>query len=209
MRRNRYSGLPPDPTADDGTPPRDDENYLQFETNFFGPLRLIRALLPSMRTRGGGTIVNVSSIAGQDGLPSCGLYAASKFALEGLSESLARELAPFNISVLVVEPGAFRTNFLAAAVKNETGLSEAYRGTPVDAVLGKFDGMQGTQLGDPVKGVARVFEVVTGEGQAGSLKGKILRLPLGSDCVARIEAKLQSLSHDLDAAREAALSTDY
>ncbi|GKZ38933.1 hypothetical protein AbraIFM66950_011507 [Aspergillus brasiliensis] len=162
-----------------------------------------------MRTRGGGTIVNVSSIAGQDGLPSCGLYAASKFALEGLSESLARELAPFNISVLVVEPGAFRTNFLAAAVKNETGLSEAYRGTPVDAVLGKFDGMQGTQLGDPAKGVARVFEVVTGQGQAGALKGKILRLPLGSDCVARIEAKLQSLSHDLDAAREAALSTDY
>jgi NAD(P)-dependent dehydrogenase (short-subunit alcohol dehydrogenase family) len=188
---------------------RDDENYLQFETNFFGPLRLIRALLPSMRTRGGGTIVNVSSIAGQDGLPSCGLYAASKFALEGLSESLARELAPFNISVLVVEPGAFRTNFLTAAVKNETGLSEAYRGTPVDAVLGKFDSMQGTQVGDPVKGVARVFEVVTGEGQAGSLKGKILRLPLGSDCVARIEAKLQSLSHDLGAAREAALSTDY
>jgi hypothetical protein len=69
--------------------------------------------------------------------------------------------------------------------------------------------LQGTQRGDPLKGVARVFEVVTGEGQAGPLKGKILRLPLGSDCVERIEAKLKSLSHDLDATREAALSTDY
>ncbi|GIJ86495.1 hypothetical protein Asppvi_005384 [Aspergillus pseudoviridinutans] len=187
----------------------DDENYLQFETNFFGPLRLIRAVLPSMRAQGSGTIVNVSSIAGLDGLPSCGMYAGSKFALEGLSESLARELDPFNISVLLVEPGAFRTNFLAAAVKNETGLSETYRGTPVDAALSKFDSLQGTQRGDPLKGVARVFEVVTGEGQAGSLKGKILRLPLGSDCVERIEAKLKSLSHDLDATREAALSTDY
>ncbi|KAF4229631.1 hypothetical protein CNMCM8980_007197 [Aspergillus fumigatiaffinis] len=188
---------------------RDDENYLQFETNFFGPLRLIRAVLPSMRARGSGTIVNVSSIAGLDGLPSCGMYAGSKFALEGLSESLARELDPFNISVLLVEPGAFRTNFLAAAVKNETGLSETYRGTPVDAALCKFDSLQGTQRGDPLKGVARVFEVVAGEGQAGPLKGKILRLPLGSDCVERVEAKLKSLSHDLDATREAALSTDY
>ncbi|KAL4890078.1 hypothetical protein BDV59DRAFT_195201 [Aspergillus ambiguus] len=188
---------------------RDNENYLQFETNFFGPLRLIRALLPSMRERRSGTIVNVTSIAGLDGLPSCGMYAGSKFALEGLSESLSRELEPFNISVLVVEPGAFRTNFLAAAIKNEAGLSQAYRGTPVDAVLGKFDSMQGTQRGDPLKGVARIFEVVTGEGSAGSLKGRILRLPLGSDCVERIEAKLESLSHDLDASREAALSTDY
>lgn len=188
---------------------RDDETYLQFETNFFGPLRVIRAALPSMRARRSGTIVNVSSIAGQDGLPSCGVYAGSKFALEGLSESLARELAPFDISLLVVEPGAFKTNFLAAAAKNETGLSEPYIGGPVDVALGKFDTMHGTQRGDPLKGVARVFEVVTGEGQAGSLKGKILRLPLGSDCVERIEAKLKSLSHDLEASREVALSTDY
>ncbi|OGE53441.1 hypothetical protein PENARI_c008G01978 [Penicillium arizonense] len=188
---------------------RDDETYLQFETNFFGPLRLIRAALPSMRARRSGTIVNITSIAGQDGLPSCGLYAGSKFALEGLSESLARELAPFGISLLVVEPGAFKTNFLAAATKNETGLSEPYIGGPVDVALSKFDTMQGTQRGDPLKGVARVFEVVTGEGQAGSLKGKILRLPLGSDCVERIEAKLKSLSHDVEASREVALSTDY
>lgn len=136
------------------------------------------------------------------------MYAASKFAFEGLSESLARELAPFNVSVLIVEPGAFRTNFLNAVQRNETGLSQAYVGGPVNVVLDKFDTMQGTQKGDPIKGVARIFEAVTGEGQAGGLKGKILRLPLGPDCVERIEAKLKSVSNDLEAAREVALSTN-
>jgi NAD(P)-dependent dehydrogenase (short-subunit alcohol dehydrogenase family) len=162
-----------------------------------------------MRARRSGTIVNVSSIAGQDGQPSCGMYAGSKFALEGLSEALARELVPFNISVLLVEPGAFRTNFLAAAQINKSGLSEPYKDGPVDVVLGKFEGANGKQIGDPAKGVARIFEVVTGEGFGGALKGKILRLPLGSDCVTRLENKLASVSGDLKLAREISLSTDF
>lgn len=161
-----------------------------------------------MRQRQSGTIVNVTSIAALDGLPSCSMYAASKFAFEGFSESLARELNPFNISVLIVEPGAFRTNFLAAAQRNQTGLSAPYVGGPVNAVLDKFDTMEGTQTGDPVKAAARIFEVVTGDGKAGSLKGKVLRLPLGPDCVARIEAKIKNVSHDLESAREVALSTN-
>ncbi|KAL4986540.1 hypothetical protein BDW68DRAFT_178661 [Aspergillus falconensis] len=191
----------------------DDEAKLQLETNFFGPLRLIRAFLPTLRARGNGkgnaTIVNVSSIAGQDALPTCGLYAASKFALEGLSEALAREVAPFNISVLIVEPGAFRTNFLSAVQKTETALSEPYKGGPVDIVLGKFEAAQGKQRGDPGKAVKRVFEVVTGTGEAGALKGKILRLPLGPDCVERIEGKMARLQSDLDAARAVAMGTDF
>ncbi|KAE8140831.1 hypothetical protein BDV38DRAFT_239465 [Aspergillus pseudotamarii] len=187
----------------------DKECALQMETNFFGPLRVIRAVLPSMRGNRSGTIVNISSIAGQDALPSCGLYSASKFALEGLSESLACELAPFNISVLVVEPGAFRTNFLSAVQRNESGLSEPYKGGPVDTMLGKFESAQGKQPGDPEKAVARIFEVVTGEGAAGTLKGKILRLPLGPDCVERMQAKLDKASADLDAAREFGLNTNY
>ncbi|OKL60526.1 hypothetical protein UA08_04203 [Talaromyces atroroseus] len=187
----------------------DDEGALQFETNFFGPVRLTRALLPSMRARRTGTIVNISSIAGQDGRPSCGMYAASKFALEGLSETLAHELAPFNIAVLVVEPGAFRTNFLQAAQITKAGVSEPYKEGPVQIALDKFDAANGNQIGDPAKGVARIFEVVTGEGLAGGLKGKILRLPLGSDCVARLEQKLESVTGDLKLAREASLSTDF
>ncbi|KAL4741090.1 hypothetical protein BDV11DRAFT_183758 [Aspergillus similis] len=188
----------------------DEEAKLQLETNFFGPFRLIRSFLPTLRSRqnGSATIVNVSSVAGQDAQPTCGLYAASKFALEGLSEALAREVAPFNISVLIVEPGAFRTNFLSAMQKTETPLSEQYRGGPVDIVMGKFEAAQGKQRGDPRKAVQRVFEVVTGTGEAGALKGKILRLPLGPDCVERIEGKMGRLQSDLDAARGVAMGTD-
>ncbi|KAL4807928.1 hypothetical protein BDV18DRAFT_168146 [Aspergillus unguis] len=188
---------------------KEDEYRLQMETNFFGPLRLTQSFLPTLRSRKGSTIVNISSIAGQDAQPTCGLYAASKFALEGLSEALAREVAPFEISVLLVEPGAFRTNFLAAVQKTETPLSEAYRGGPVDVVLGKFEAATGKQRGDPAKAVGRVFEAVTGTGEAGHLKGKILRLPLGPDCVERIEAKMGRLQGDLDLARGVAMGTDF
>ncbi|KAL2802035.1 hypothetical protein BJX63DRAFT_136263 [Aspergillus granulosus] len=187
---------------------KEDEVRLQMETNFFGPLRLIRTFLPTLRARGNTTIVNISSVAGQDPKPTCGLYSASKFALEGLSEALAREVAPFNISVLIVEPGAFRTNFLHAVQKTQTPLSEAYIGGPVDVTLQKFDAAQGKQRGDPSKAVARVFEVVTGTGEAGALKGKILRLPLGPDCIERIETKLAKFNADLAATRDFALATD-
>ncbi|KAL2870580.1 putative short chain oxidoreductase/dehydrogenase [Aspergillus lucknowensis] len=190
---------------------KEEEVKLQMETNFFGPLRLIRAFLPTLRTRGNGnsTIVNISSIAGQDAQPTCGLYAASKFALEGLSEALALEVAPFNIAVLIVEPGAFRTNFLHASKQPETPLSEPYKGGPVDTVLQKFGSAAGKQRGDPAKAVARIFEVVTGTGEAGGLRGKILRLPLGPDCLERIERKLKKFNADIEATRSFALATDF
>ncbi|KAH8433967.1 putative short chain oxidoreductase/dehydrogenase [Aspergillus melleus] len=186
----------------------DEEALAQLNTNFLGPLRLIRAFLPSLRAQGSGTIVNITSIAGLNALPACGLYASSKFALEALSESLAQEVAPFNISVLIVEPGAFRTNFLSAVQKTDKSLSEPYRGGPVDDMLGKFESAQGKQPGDAEKAVARIFGAVTGEGVAGELKGKVLRLPLGPDCVSRIEVKLNSVSADLEASREVALGTN-
>ncbi|CEL09357.1 hypothetical protein ASPCAL12494 [Aspergillus calidoustus] len=187
---------------------RDSEVRLQMETNFFGPLALIRAFLPTLRARGNSTIVNLSSIAGQDAQPTCGLYAASKFALEGLSEALSREVAAFNITVLIVEPGAFRTNFLSAVQRTQTPLSKAYVGGVVDVTLQKFEAAAGKQRGDPNKAVQRVFEVVTGTGEAGGLKGKVLRLPLGPDCIQRIETKLDKFNQDLEATREFALATD-
>nr|POE71974.1 putative oxidoreductase [Quercus suber] len=187
----------------------DEEISRQFETNIFGPARLIRSLLPTMRERKTGTIVNVSSIAGQDGLPSCSMYAGSKFALEGYSEALAREVEPFGISVLIVEPGAFRTNFFSGIQVTSTGVSAPYTPGPVQDVFDHFDEIRGTQKGDPVKGAARIVEVVTGEGLAGGLKGKILRLPLGDDCVERMEEKLKKVQADIDAAREAASSTGF
>ncbi|KAL2825666.1 hypothetical protein BJY01DRAFT_154758 [Aspergillus pseudoustus] len=196
---------------------KEDEVKLQMETNFFGPLRLIRALLPTLRARGTmpennqSTIVNISSVAGHDVPPSCGLYSASKFALEGLSDALALETAAFNINVLIVEPGAFRTNFLSkSATKRPTEpLSEPYRGGIVDETLAKYNAADGRQRGDPRKAVERVFEVVTGTGEAGGLRGKILRLPLGPDCVERLEGKIGRLQRDLELTRRVAMGTDF
>ncbi|KAL4800810.1 hypothetical protein BDV19DRAFT_383830 [Aspergillus venezuelensis] len=189
------------------------EAHTQMETNFFGPLRLIKAFLPTLRSRATpstpSTIVNISSVAGQDAQPTCGLYAASKFALEGLSEALSREVAPFNINVLIVEPGAFRTNFLAAVQKTEAPLGDVYKGGPVDVVLRKFEAAAGKQRGDPGKAVKGLFEVVVGTGEAGGLKGNVLRLPLGPDCVERVEAKVERLRGDYERARSVALGTDF
>jgi NAD(P)-dependent dehydrogenase (short-subunit alcohol dehydrogenase family) len=86
-----------------------DEAKAQFETNFFGALRVCRAALPALRATGGGYVINISSLAGVVGLPFSGLYSASKFALEGLSESLRHEVRPFGIRVVLIEPGDFRT----------------------------------------------------------------------------------------------------
>ncbi|RDW95253.1 hypothetical protein BP5796_01016 [Coleophoma crateriformis] len=188
--------------------PSDAEAHEQMETNFFGPLKVIRGALPTMRNQEAGTIVNITSIAALDGLATCSLYAGSKFALEGASESLAREVSKFNIRVLLVEPGAFRTNFLSAYDTPKVGISEPYKEGAVADVMNAFQNMNGSQKGNTEQGVARIFEVVTRTGQAADL-GEILRLPLGSDCVDRIEKKIVNLQGDLDKTRSIALSTDF
>jgi NAD(P)-dependent dehydrogenase (short-subunit alcohol dehydrogenase family) len=187
---------------------REAEAEHQIQTNVFGPLYALQAVIPGMRCRGSGTIVNVSSIAGQDAQPSCGLYSASKFALEGLTESLSKEVKEFGINVLLVEPGAFRTNFLEASVKSNITDEKAYQGTLLEATLNKFANAAGKQPGDPNKAVNIIFEVASGEGAAGHLKGKILRLPLGKDCFARLKTKLESVQSDIDVTRNIGNTTD-
>ncbi|KAH1742821.1 hypothetical protein KXX41_002888 [Aspergillus fumigatus] len=171
----------------------EEEIHQQINTNVYGPMRVIKAALPFMRAQKSGTIVNISSIAGLQAQPSCSLYAASKFALEGFSESLSKEVAPFNIRVLIVEPGAFRTNFLSAYA------------TP--AAWTEPGSRNGKQEGDPVKAVERIIDVVQGTG-VGAGKTSCLRLPLGRDCIARAKTKLEEVRKNLDEMEEIACSTD-
>ncbi|KAI0886652.1 NAD(P)-binding protein [Annulohypoxylon maeteangense] len=185
------------------------EAQAQLQTNFFGPLYVLQAALPGMRARRSGTIVNLSSIACKDPQPTSGLYAASKGALEAMSESLAGEVSPFNISVLIVEPGAFRTNFLSAYQAPSAALPSGYEGTTVDKMRAHYSGSSGKQIGDPGKGVDRIYEAVTGEGLAGKLKGKVLRLVIGRDSWERMRRNNDRFLADLAVQEDVALSTDF
>ena len=98
----------------------------QFETNFFGLVRMVEAVLPVMRGQGGGRIINISSLAGLSAVPFLGFYSASKFALEGYSEALFNEVRPFHIHVSLVEPGFVKTNLLAAGEQSADGRIGAY-----------------------------------------------------------------------------------
>ena len=147
----------------------DAEIHAQFDTNFYGCLRTIKGVLPSFRTRKSGTIVNISSGAGLLGRPSRGLYAASKFALEGVSESLSAELAPFNVRTIIVDLGAFGTNFASSVVTpasqvDNDGISKAYAGTPAEEVLKMTRVLRNSSPGDTDKAGERIVEFATGTG---------------------------------------------
>lgn len=184
------------------------------QTNFLGPLYTMQAALPAMRAARRGTIVNVSSVAARDPLPTCTLYSASKGALEGMSEALGREVSGFGIWVLVVEPGAFRTNFIAAMRDaSADGGGEAmpadYRGTETEDTLRRLEAYHGRQRGDPAKGVERIFEAVVGEGMAGPLRGKVGRLVIGEDALLRINKANEAFEGELKLQQEIARSTDF
>lgn len=125
-----------------------------------------------------------------------------------MSESLSKELAPFNIRVLVVEPGALRTNFWSAFVEPAAGMNQDYAGTPLDHVLQKFKSNEGAQPGDAAKCAQRIVDVVDGTG-IGAGKTDLLRLPLGADCYGRFQTKIQNLQENLLQAKDIAHSTGY
>ena len=121
-----------------------------FETNFFGLAAMTRAVLPIMRAQKAGAIVNVSSMGGFIGFPGSGYYAATKFAVEGLSESLSKEVAPFGIKVIIVEPGPFRTDWAGRSLKTPKKPVDAYTETAV-ARRKQIQSYSGAQAGDPVR----------------------------------------------------------
>ncbi|MFJ5214252.1 oxidoreductase [Streptomyces sp. NPDC088354] len=173
-----------------------------YETNVFGTLNVLRAALPGMRARRSGHIVNISSVGGFTGTPGWGVYASTKFAVEGLSEALAGEVGPLGIQVTIVEPGRFRTDFLdSSSLHTEANLIEDYAPT-AGGTRDTAPEHNHAQPGDPVK-AARVIV-----GLGGSDKAP-LRLQLGPDSVERIEAKLHSMADELERWRSVATSTDY
>lgn len=132
-----------------------------FQTNFFGPVALIQAVLPHMRRQRAGAIVNISSIAAVNTFPGSGYYGASKCALEGLSSALEKEVAPLGIQVMVVEPGAFRTDFSGRSLRQAEKAIADYAETAGRRRI-EHDHSHGTQPGDPDQGARLVLEALQG-----------------------------------------------
>lgn len=178
----------------------EDELRHQMDTNFFGPLRLIQALLPHLRARGGGHLVNISSIAGFRGQAGLGLYNASKFALEGLSEALMAELKPLGIAVTVVEPGSFRTNWMGKGLRRAERRLTGY--ASVEDLAGTMQRFDGLQPGDPARGAAAIITAVEAADPP-------LRLPLGADAHRAFRGKLAEIGRELDAWEHVSVSTAF
>jgi len=171
-----------------------------FDIQVFGVWNVLRALLPHLRTRGRGHVVNISSVLGITTVPGWGLYSAGKFALEGMTEALAGEVAEHGIRVTLVEPGYFRTDFLTTdSLALPAATTDGYES--IRRMTSEHLAMQGTQLGDPVRGAAAILALVDrGDGP--------LRQLLGSDARAYATAKVEALRADIEAGAELALSTD-
>jgi NAD(P)-dependent dehydrogenase (short-subunit alcohol dehydrogenase family) len=173
----------------------------QFETNFFGPLRLMRAVLPLMRQQGSGHVVNMSSTAGLVGFGGSSIYCGTKFALEGTSEALAKEVESFGVKVTLIEPGAFRTDFNGRSLAAAEQSIDAY--VPVSgASLQWFKDMDGKQPGNPAASAQAIIQAVE------SLRPP-MRLALGTDAMSLIHEKLEWVKTDLDAWQQVTVSTDY
>lgn len=178
------------------------EAYDLFDVNFFGTLHVVQAVLPLLREQGRGHIINVSSVAGLAPMGGYGLYAASKFAVNGLTISLAEELKPLGINVSIVEPGAFRTDFLAdTSIKYAENKIEAYESTS-GAMVARLNKIAGTQLGNPELAAKAMVDLA-------HLSNPPMHLLLGSDAVERTRVMLKNLSADIDQWEKVSRSTDF
>ncbi len=170
-----------------------------FEVNFFGLLRLTRAVLPHMREKRSGHIVNISSIVGLVGFPGGGLYSATKFAVAGLSESLAKEVAPLGIHVTVVEPGPFRTDFLGSSiVVTKQTIPDYEKSSLRNYAIENHN----KQPGDPTLAATVIIEAILSEKPP-------LHLVLGASAYARAHKKLKELHENLSSWEKQSLSCDF
>jgi NAD(P)-dependent dehydrogenase (short-subunit alcohol dehydrogenase family) len=172
----------------------------QFETNVYGALNVTRAVLPHLRRQRSGHILNISSSGGFVGFAGAGIYCASKFALEGWSEALAKEVVPLGIHVTIVEPGAFRTAFNGTLVAPHPAI-EDYAATS-GQMLQWLQQMDGQQPGDPKKAATAMIQAV-------NCANSPLRLVLGADVLETAHAKLQAVAADLAAWNDVSINTAF
>jgi NAD(P)-dependent dehydrogenase (short-subunit alcohol dehydrogenase family) len=172
----------------------------QFEVNVFGPAALIKAVLPHMRTRRRGHILNITSMGGFITLPGIAWYCGSKFALEGISEVLGKEVAPFGIHVTAVAPGSFRTDWAGRSMSRAPRSIEDY-----DALFAPIrsarEAKSGHQLGDPVKAAQAMLQIIDNDAPPSHLL-------LGSDALQLVRAKLDTMAKSIDAWEQLSRSTD-
>ncbi len=179
----------------------DDEVRAMFETNVFGLANVTKAVLPGMRKQARGHIVNISSMGGLIGFPGVGYYNATKFAVEGMSEALAKETAPLGIKVTIVEPGPFRTEWAGRSLKMPKNAIADYAAT-AGARRAATHSYSGTQPGDPVRGVEAIILAVESPEPP-------LHLLLGRPAFDAATAKFKEFSAEMEKWREVSLGADF
>ena len=179
----------------------DKDTRRMFEIDFFGLASMIDAVLPGMRNRRAGHIINISSIAGLAPFPSLGYYCAAKFAVEGLSECLAMEVAPLGIKVTIVEPSGFRTDW-AGRSANEVRVEIADYAATAGAVRRELRDLSGKQPGDPIRAANAIIQAIESPNPP-------LHLLLGKDALRMAREKLSTLRRDFDAWEETTVGADF
>ena len=172
----------------------------QFDVNVFGPVAMIKAVLPYMRSRRRGHILNITSMGGYITMPGIAYYCGSKFALEGISDTLAKEVKAFGIAVTAVAPGSFRTDWAGRSMQR-TARSIAEYDTLFDPVRQARQEKSGKQLGDPAKAARAMLAAIEAEAPP-------THLLLGSDALQLVRARLADLRCEFDAWEEVTVSTD-
>lgn len=179
----------------------DDDVRRQFDTNLFGAINVTRAILPTLREQRSGHILNISSANGISAFAGVGIYSATKFALEAISEALAQEVKPLGIKVTIIEPGSSRTNFSSRALSTLSHQINDYAQTSGKMVQ-RLQERDGKQPNDPAKAAAAMIQVVESDNPP-------LRLALGEDSVNLITQKLESMKAELEAWKDVSMNTAF
>jgi NAD(P)-dependent dehydrogenase (short-subunit alcohol dehydrogenase family) len=172
-----------------------------FDTNFFGLVAMTQAVFPGMRAQKSGYIINISSVGGRMAAPGSGFYSATKFAVEGMSDALRKEVGPLGIRVMVVEPSGFRTDFAGRSLRQSDVTIDAYAPTAGRRRKENITN-DGRQAGDPVRAAEAIVNAVLADKPP-------FRLALGRHAVERIRAEMRIQGEELDTWETTAIGADY